>query len=102
MSHAFKHLHFSREWHPLCTWGEQEVLMTRTLVLAYWTVAAVAVIRIIGHSEGPAGPECSMKRTEYRIAILGVEWVKSVRETPMTFLDCPAGRRDGGTAGGAQ
>ena len=78
--------------------------MTRTWVLAYWTVAAVAVIRIIGHSEG-AGPECSMKRTEYRIAILGVEWVKSVRVTPMTFASCQvdaAGRRVGGTAGGAQ
>ena len=76
--------------------------MTRTLVLAYWTVAAVAVIRIIGHSESPGGPECSMKRTEHRIAILGVEWVKSVRETPMLLAGCPSARQPVGPSDGSQ
>lgn len=76
--------------------------MTRTLVLAYWTVAAVAVIRIIGHSDVPAGAECSIRRTEYRIAILGVEWERTVRVAPSALANCPADRRIGGSAGGGQ
>lgn len=68
--------------------------MTRTWLLAYWTVATLAVFRLLGHSEArPAEPVCGIKRTEYRLAVFGFEWSRKVRETPMSLMDC-------GTAGG--
>lgn len=100
--------------------------MTRTWIVGYLTVAALAVFRILGSSHAPASQaqawarhntalkgsaspspplrvgSCSMKRTDYHVRILGIEWVKTVRETPMSFMTCPAGRGDGGTAGGEQ
>lgn len=79
--------------------------MTRTWIVGYWTVAAVAVFRILGHSDTSSTATCSLKRTESRVQILGIEWVKSVRETPMPFEACrmdragTAGRRDDGATG---
>lgn len=71
--------------------------MTRTWILAYWTVATLAVFRLLGHSERhPVESECGIRRTEYRLAILGFEWTKKVRETPMLLKDCgPAGEGGG-------
>lgn len=67
--------------------------MTRTWIVAYWTVATLVVFRLMGHSEPRVRePVCGITRTEYRVAILGVEWSKKVRETPVLFASCEVGR----------
>jgi hypothetical protein len=71
--------------------------MTKTWLAAYWTVAMVAVFRMIGHPEPRAvEPACAIRRTEYHLAILGFEWSKKVRETPMLMVTCPTPPADGG------
>jgi len=75
--------------------------MTRTWILAYWAAGTLAVLRMMTPPAAPV-PICGMRRVEYRVHVLGVEWVKSVRETPMGFGNCQTGRRaDGQTDGGA-
>jgi len=73
--------------------------MTRTWILAYWAVGAFAVLRMNSQPAPPA-PVCALRRVEYRIQVLGVEWVKSVRETPMGLGNCQTGRRADGQADG--